>query len=83
MRQPNFNASSSAPAVDEDAEGDACQPPNEVWDLDVRVVIQIGTESEKTDQARKSEQKENQRAAMTVFADLGFHGANTTRTRLT
>ena len=71
MRQPNFNASSSAPAVDEDAEGDACHPRNEMWDLEVRVVIQVETESEKTDQARKSEQKENPRAALTVFSDPG------------
>jgi hypothetical protein len=54
-----------------------------VRDLDFRVVIQEGNESEKTDQARESQQKENPRAAITVFSDLGFHGANATRAPLT
>jgi hypothetical protein len=54
-----------------------------VGDLDVRVEIQEGTESEKTDQAREPQKKENPRAAITVFSDLGFHGTNTTRAPLT
>jgi hypothetical protein len=64
-------------------EGDARQPSHQVRDHDFRVMIEVGTESEKTDQAREYQQKENPRAAITVFSDIGFHGANTTRAPLT
>jgi hypothetical protein len=56
------------------AERDAREPSNDVLDLDLRVVIEEGSEHAKTEQAREYQRSETPRASITVFSDLGFHG---------
>ena len=56
------------------AERDAREPSNDVLDLDLRVVVEEGSEYAKTEQAREYQRSENPRASITVFSDLGFHG---------
>jgi hypothetical protein len=59
---------------DGNAERHAREPSNDVLDLDLRVVIEEGNEYAKTDQARRLQQSENLRAAITVSWVLRFHG---------
>jgi hypothetical protein len=56
------------------AERDTREPSNDVLDLDLRVVVEEGSEYAKTEQTREYQRSENPRASITVFSDLSFHG---------
>ena len=60
---------------DGNAERDAREPSSDVRDLDLRVVIEEGNESEETDQACEYQRSENLQAAITVSCEHRFHGS--------